>query len=328
MTEPSQETCFMDGACSSIPNMKRFTHEAMATTFEVIVVTQDAQYAQQAARAAFDQVDRLERDLSRFIENSDISRINALAADTPAIVGLETFECLQLAQKLYHETNGLFDITIGSLFKCWKDGKGNPRIPTEQELEAAIQHTGVDLLQFNESEHTVCVSVAPLYVDLGGIGKGYAVDCMAKMLQEWDINIALIHGGYSSVLALDPPPDMDGWPLTFTHPQEKKIIARLSLSNRAVSGSGVQKGGHIIDPRTAKPVKARLAAWSSTPDAASGDALSTTFMMMSVEQIKAFCSSHPDVMAALILRPDETESESENEQLLHFGKWNGVAEFQ
>ena len=117
MNEPPQETCYVNSNCASIEGMKRFSHEAMATTYELLIVhstkgrlmAEDEHYAGQAAVAAFDEVDRLERELSRYIENSDIARINNLPANQPLQLGLDTFECLKIAQRLYAQTNGAFD---------------------------------------------------------------------------------------------------------------------------------------------------------------------------------------------------------------------------
>ena len=92
----------------------RFSHEAMATVFEVHCAHGNAQYAAQAARAAFDVVDRLEQELSRFVENSDISRINHLAAGEDARVSPWTMECLEIAWHVYDLTGGAFDASIGS----------------------------------------------------------------------------------------------------------------------------------------------------------------------------------------------------------------------
>jgi thiamine biosynthesis lipoprotein len=118
--------------------MKRFSHEAMATTFEIIIVHEDERYAQQAAAAAFDEVDRLEGELSRFIENSDISRINNLPANQPLRLGLDAFECLQLSRRIYAETNGAFDITIGPLLSCWRNEDGTPRTPSAEHKPFTI----------------------------------------------------------------------------------------------------------------------------------------------------------------------------------------------
>ena len=285
-----------------IDGMMRFSHEAMATTFEVIIVHEDERYASQAAVAAFEEVDRLERELSRFIENSDVARINSAVANQPLQLGLNTFECLKIAVRIYAETNGAFDITIGSLLKCWRNDDGTLRRPSTKEIDLARLHTGTNLLPLDEAEHTVKLSASGVQIDLGGIGKGYAVDRVAELLRDWSIDVALISGGYSSVLALDAPPGKKGWPLTLTDPAgSKEILARPFLQKAALSGSGVQKGGHIIDPRTARAVEGRLAAWSSAPDAASADALSTAFMIMDLDEIRQYCGLHPNTLAMVIL---------------------------
>lgn len=324
MTEQrKEETCFVRSDCASFSGMKRFSHEAMATTFELLIVHEDEHYARQAAAAAFDEVDRLERELSRFIENSDVARINSLPAGKPLLLGLDTFECLKIGVRMYTETDGAFDITIGSLLKCWRKDDGTPRTPSEQDLELARRCTGAGLLQLDEDEHTVELSESPVQVDLGGIGKGFAVDRVAQLLREWSIEKVLISGGYSSVLALDAPPGAEGWPLTLSHPADhSRILARPHLRAGALSGSGVQKGGHIINPRTGWPIRGKLAAWSGAPDAATADALSTAFMIMTPEEIEKYCALHLQTRAMVIMH--EQGEEPQEGRILHFGRWAGL----
>jgi len=320
MTEPEEKFDYFGDKPPAVPGMKRFSHEAMATTFEVIVVVDDEKYSRQAAAAAFEEVNRLEAELSRFIPNSDISRINNLPANRPLILGLDTFECLKLSCRIYNETGGAFDVTIGPLLSCWRSADGGHSQPSEQELDNARRRTGTNLLKLNEDEHTVELSVAGVQVDLGGIGKGYAVDKMAELLREWSINTALISGGYSSVRALDGPAETNGWPLTLSNPANRKeILARLNLQNRALGSSGIKKGRHIIDPRTMQPVKGRYAAWSSAPDAATADALSTAFMIMSPDEIERYCSQHPEIAAMIMLQEKDKDTQKHN--ILHFGNW-------
>lgn len=294
MNQPQNETCYLKSDHISIPNMRRFSHEAMATTFQVVIVEEDGRYAQQAARAAFDELDRLEAELSRFIENSDISRINKLAANQPLTIGPAAFECLQHSIKIKSETNGIFDVTIGGRFS---------------------KSTAEKSIKLDESQHTVELA-GPVQIDLGGIGKGYAVDKMAEVLREWSIDTGLISGGYSSVLALDAPDNTNGWPVTLSHPNNhKQILARLNLQNRALGASGLQKGLHIIDPRTGHPAKGKIAAWACADDASTSDALSTAFMVMSPDEIELYCKRHPDTLAMVVIR---------EEKVLRFGKWKNL----
>ena len=319
MSEQREEPCFVRSTGQPIRGMKRFSHEAMATTYEILVVHEDEHYARQAAAAAFDEVDRLEDELSRFRENSDITRINNLSAHQPLRIGLDAFRCLQASAKMYAQTNGAFDVTVGPLVKCWRAEDGSPRTPSPQEMERARLHTGTNLLELDEQEHAVQLSTSPVQVDLGGIGKGYAVDRVAELLGEWGIEVALISGGYSSVLATKAPAGTSGWPLTLSDPADHKhVLARPHLRAAALSGSGVQKGGHIINPRTGRPVQGRRAAWSAAPDATTADALSTAFMIMDLDEIERYCSAHPDVLALIIL---QEKGRDQKDTILHFGRW-------
>lgn len=261
----------------------RFSHQAMATLFEVRCVHQEAGYARQAAQAGFDLVDRLEQEQSRFIANSDVSRINQLSVGHTTRVSPSTMECLEIARRMYDLTAGAFDVTLG---RGWN---------------------GLDLVP---DEFTVHAREDGVRLDLGGIGKGYAVDRVAELLEEWEIPQALVHGGFSSVLALEPPPDGDGWPLTLRAPPpgEPRVLARLSACQKALSASGTQKGAHILDPRTGQPVRPR-AVWvamggreegQSGSEATRAEALSTAFMVLSREEVADLCRRCPGVEAWLV----------------------------
>jgi thiamine biosynthesis lipoprotein len=292
MTESQSETSSFDEDLCGIANLRRFQHNAMAAPFDVFVVHQDAVYAEQAAWAAFEELDRIEGNLSRFIENSDVSRINSLAPGHPLQIGLETFECLQISIEMYKQTNGAFDITFGSL------------------------HTGSNLLKLNEDDHTIELQTEGVRIDLGAVGKGYAADKMGQVLRDWGIDTALISAGRSSVLPIGTPAGLPGWPLTLSDPTDySRLLARIHLSGQALSASGLRKGPHIINPRSGKPAKARLAAWAAAKTAAAADALSTAFMVMSVDKIRAFCSAHPDTAALLV-------NKKVDGRLLRFGRWD------
>ncbi len=308
------------GAGSSIRNLHRFSHPAMATVFEIFIIDDDASYAEQAAQEAFNELDRLEQELSRFIANSDVTRINHLAAKLPLRIGLDAFECLKISQQVFNDTSGAFDVTIGTLLQCWLHPDKTLRSPTGAELAEARRNVGMHLLELDEAEHTVTLQASPVHIDLGAVGKGYAVDLMSKILCEWDIERALIHGGRSSVFALGAPPSEKGWPLTFTNPRRREqILTQPRLCQQAASGSGLQKGRHIINPRTAQPLTGNRAAWVITPSAATSDAISTAFMIMEPDEIQAYCQRHPEVHALILTADGEDEKE------WRFGVWEEEA---
>jgi thiamine biosynthesis lipoprotein len=279
------EARFGLGEAPGGPPRHRFSHEAMATVFEIHCVHADARYARQAADAAFDLVDRLEAELSRFVANSDVSRVNALAAGQGARVSPTTLECLAIARHLYDLTSGAFDISVG---------------------------TGLPDLELDPDTFTVHARRDGVRLDLGGIGKGYAVDRVAELLGEWEIRHALVHGGFSSVLALEAPPEREGWALTLSAPEGGEVLARLQARRQAFSASGTRKGEHIVDPRTGRPAAGR-AAWVSVPrepapggsPAAVADALSTAFMLLSEQEVSDLCRDGPGVEAWLLLEPGE-----------------------
>lgn len=266
----------------------RFAHEAMAATFEAFVASCEPQYAEQAAWAAFEELDRLELELSRFVEQSDIARVNRLPVHQPLPVTLETFECLEISRRIQAETHGAFDVTIGGLA-----GPFPAELPRSGE-----ERCGMDLLRLDAAEHTVEV-LAPVQIDLGGVGKGYAVDRMVEMLRDWSMERVLIHGGCSSARALGGS-DLEGWSLTLCLSASREELFRLCLREGAVSGSGLKPGNHIVDPITGRSVRDRRAAWSFAPTAAVADALSTAFMVMAFDDIERYCLSHPDTAAVIV----------------------------
>ena len=298
----------------------RFTHKAMATVFEIIIAGDDKTYASQAAYAAFDELGRIENLLSRHISNSEISQLNRLPVGKALPLSFETLECLEIALKIYQQTDHAFDITIGQLFKCYLDKNRKLIKPTSEQLKFAKEHTGSNLIKLDHDDFAVQVLKSQLMIDLGAIGKGFALDKMAELLREWSIDSAMLHGGGSTVLALDPPPNAQGFPITASSPtNRKKILTRINLANEAFSTSGLIRASHIIDPRTAKPVKSKFSAWAFAPTAAQADALSTAFIVMSPNEIKAFCKKHKKVKAMVAIK--DTTCDPPKEKLIRFGNW-------
>jgi thiamine biosynthesis lipoprotein len=228
-----------------------------------------------------------------------VSRINTLNAGDDVTVGQDAFFCLKTAKQISRETYGIFDITVGNLVDFWKEKK-SPKKITVSKIRNLYSEKGVKTIILSKKGYKVRSLPGGINLDLGGIGKGYALDRMAGILKEWGIQHALLHSGFSTVLALAAPVNTEGWPVSLTHPLAKKEIKILFLSRQAVSGSGRQKGNHIIDPRTGYPATGTLAAWVLAPTAARADALSTAFMVMSSKEAKEYINKHKDISACII----------------------------
>ena len=315
----------VDTGARSIADAHHFAHEAMATVFELYIVSEDETYAREGAQAAFAEVDRLELEMSRFVENSDIARLNSVRPGETVEVGMEVFDCLSRAVEMYEQTGGAFDITIGALYECWLNDDRTVLRPSEAEVERARGLTGMNHLKLDTESFGVEVLTEGLQLDLGGIGKGFAAEKVADILREWSLGQALVLAGASSVLSVSVPDGMSGWPMRLRNPaRPSEILARFELTEGALSGSGRQKGQHIIDPRDAEagPVEGRLAAWSMAPDAVAADASSTAFMVLEPQEIDDYCLANPQT-AAIIL-PHAVSGESQHPEVMQFGQWQQI----
>ena len=290
-------------------NMHRFSHEAMATVYEIWIHHEDAGYARGAATEAFRVLDQLEQDLSSYIENSDISQLNALDVGESTVVGLDTFTCLRQCMQLYMITSGVFDITIGALLDVWLDDEKELLQPDADAIRRAVERTGLHNIELDAERFVVKMVGGPVSLDLGGFGKGYAVDKMSETLTDWEAPRHFIHGGASSVLAAEAPENSPGWPITLTNPFTQEVLEKRSLLNKTLGSSGLQKGRHIIDPRTAKPLRRARATWSTAPTAAFSDGLSTAFMLLSIDEIRQLIADFPEFGALLVF-----ENSSENDE--------------
>jgi len=302
MSSPADKFALtLDDGALKVP-LHRFAHEAMNTIFGVSILGGAADCAQSAARLAFEKVDRLEQLLSRFIEGSDVWRINHLAPGSWIPVDADTLKCLQLAQTLTEQTNGAFDITIGPLQNWWRQNDTPDQ--SAADFNAAAVRTGMDLLEINEQAHGVGVRTDGVQIDLGGIGKGYAVDQMIQLLKEQDIENALTHGGQSTIFAMGAIPEHPGWPMIITNPEQPtKPWKKLYVSNQSISGSGVQiQGPHIIDPRSCQLARDKSRAYARADSATRADALSTAFMIMSLDEIETYCQHHQNTGAIIALQ--------------------------
>src|SRR5580692_2415476 len=243
-------------------DIHQFNHRAMATHFEVRIADEERAYAAQAAQAALDLLNKLESHLSRFRPSSDITQIAQLAPGEKMRLSEPAFACLEIAKKMELATLGAFSAAAAAL-------QTQPSLPQWSLLPEEI---------------SIRCESGRLQFDLGAIGKGFALDCMAELLRSWDCPSFLLVAGGSSILAGDPPKQTAGWScgLGDDHAPQRLLLAHTSLSG---SGRAV-KGNHILDPRTGRPALRQNRAWALADTAAESDALSTACMVLTEPELE------------------------------------------
>jgi thiamine biosynthesis lipoprotein len=270
-----------------------FRHHAMATHFEVRFHSAEKQYGSEASLAIFAVCDRLEELLSRYRETSDISRVNNLADGETARLSRDAFRCLGLAEEFHQLTRGAFDPGLGA----WT-------------LPGTEPPPGRGQIVLDSASCRVKRVGGPVSLDLGAIGKGYALDRMAEELLEWEIGPALLSAGGSSLLAVgapqvpDAPESFAGWEIGLEIGGNRR---RVFLKDGAVGSSGsTVQGEHILDPADGVPRMRYARTWAFDSSAAAADALSTAWMNLSPEEITEICRQRPGTGAVIGLaeRPE------------------------
>ncbi|MSU20202.1 MAG: FAD:protein FMN transferase [Pedosphaera sp.] len=307
---------------------------AMATRFEILLHGEDAVALRAAAEEALDEIERLEAQLSLYRLSSEISGINSRAARAPVRVEPELFRLLQQSRHLSQESDGAFDITIAPLVRCWGFMGGTGKMPEPQSIAEARSRVGMQLVTLNEDDFTIRFLREGVMIDLGSIGKGYALERAAEILRDAGVTCALLHGGTSTVYAIGAPPDADAWKVAIDVPDVRgseyemsvgsdkrdakpvKPLAMVPLKNEALSVSGVhgksfnlngKMYGHVIDPRTGEPVQGALLAAVILPSATETDALSTALLTLGASGHQQIASLRPGMRTLLLTRKEGTE---------------------
>jgi FAD:protein FMN transferase len=311
---------------------------AMACEFEVQLAAARNDDSMEHVFAALDLVEALETQLTVYRDDSEVIRINQQAAAEPVQVEPRLFSLIQQAAALHGDTQGAFDITSGPLSQAWGFFRREGRVPSDDEIVAARNRVGMRHLLLDEKSQTIAFRQPGVSINFNSMGKGYALDRMAELLAEHEVDDYLLHGGKSSVLARGDQPGHggDGWTIGLRHPlRPAERLAEFQLHDQALSTSGsgtqffIRRGrryGHILDPRTGYPAEGLYSATVIAPTAAEADGLSTAFYVMGPEKVADYCRTHPQI-AALLVAPAEREGDV---RLFAFGlddaQWQQLAD--
>jgi len=247
----------------------------MKTTFTLRICHLEREHAAYLAHLAFEELDRLEGKLSRYIEDSDIARINLMQAGETLYITEETHTCLLLALDYYVQTGGLFDITLGRAIEHRKEKHEGPAPAIEGSL---IIHP---------DRPAVTCQTPGRVLDLGGIGKGFALDRLKDFLIEWRVESALLAAGASTQLAFGET----SWPIEVIGEKDRQ---RLHLKNAALSASGTSiQEAHIVAPPELEGSTHHPRVWVVHHSATWADVWSTTAMLMSQKELQEMADQFP-----------------------------------
>ncbi|MDO4584267.1 MAG: FAD:protein FMN transferase [Planctomycetia bacterium] len=274
---------------------------------EFLIYTNAGEYGHgvEVALEALDEVTRLEKLLSYFEEESEISQINAAAGRDFVEVSPEVYGLLKQCDTIFRKTQGAFDMTATPLSEVWGFLARKGKVPEEsRRLQALTLVDGGEVL-WDDCRWAVRLPRCGMRISLGSIGKGFALDVAANVLEIGGVENFLFHGGNSSVLARGERRGRKDWLVGLHHPLKPgRRLREIPLRNRALgtSGSATQffwwqgkRYGHVLDPRTGFPAEGVLSVTVLAPTATEADALATAFYVMGVEATEEFCKNRPDL---------------------------------
>jgi thiamine biosynthesis lipoprotein len=272
----------------SLVHHQRF---CMGTMFDILVYHGSRADADRAIEQAMQEIVRLDQVMSHYKADSNLSRLNREGGRGFVLVEPSLFEVIHESIRFSGYSGGAFDVTIAPLLRTWTDAYSEGRRPSASEISTARRCVGYEKIETAAPDRirfrSDCVEL-----DLGGIGKGYAVDRAIAVLESAGIRHALVNAGGSSIASIGAPPGTNGWPVT--------VGARKILLLRDSSMSTSQQNGEILDPRTGSPAEMRMAVSVVTRSGTAADALSTTLVIIPIEEGVKLLDRFPGTSAVWI----------------------------
>ncbi len=288
----------------------------MGTFSRVVVIADSERAAERCVEAAFEVQQRIEELMSYHRDDSELSRINREAADRPVPVNPMTFEVLHKSVEFSKLTDGAFDVTVGPLVDLWKAAGEADEPPSKQALAEARAKVGYEKLVLDEKNMTIRFAVRGMRVDLGGIGKGYAVDKSVEAMKKQRAIGGMVDLAGNIRCFGKPPRGQQTWRVGVKDPNvspddldDSKILMVLAMTDESVATSGdyrrfvkVQgtKQSHIIDTTSGKGANKLISDTIIAPDATTADALSTAVNVLGPDKGLALIERLPNIEAIII----------------------------
>jgi thiamine biosynthesis lipoprotein len=300
----------------------------MGTVFEVIAYDESSQKASAAIDAALNEVVRLDGIMSNYKPESDLSRLNRTAHFHSEPVSADLYRVIEESLKYSKLSLGEFDITVGPLVNYWKSVMRGERVSSDREIEKLRSCTGYEKVVLTLPDQVEFRSDC-MQIDVGAIGKGYAVDRMVEILRSKGVSSAFINAGGSTIYGLGSPPNESGWRVRLRDPSGRNDPEAV-LHDNSVSTSeqtardvfGESKEGHIVDPKTGEPINTTAAISAVATSGTDSDALSTTLLLLGPAKGTPLIKSNVGTAAIWISSTGDVENVSSGPRILLRGGTN------
>ncbi len=300
----------------------------MSTFGTVSLAHQEKMTVSNALTAAHEAVREVEKTCNIFDPESELSMLNATAADEPFACSDLLWDVLTRARAFWRDSGGVFDVTIDPLMKLWGFHSKRETLPSADEIAEAKRLTGLDKVAFDDEKHTVKFTVPGMSINLGGIAKGYALDRAADAVRKLGVKTGWIEIG-GNILALPKKSGGGKYAAGIKNPFHKEqLLGKTTLSDAAISTSGNyeryvvidgKQYTHIIDPATGLPVSGMDSVTVIAPTGVASDALSTSIFIAGPDAVAGWTKQFPGLRVLIVRGP------ADKPEILKYGKgWGEI----
>ena len=294
----------------SAPSKLIHTSKAMGTSVQITIWTDDEALAASASTAAFAEMERLDRMMTTWLPDSEVSQINTGAGTAAVKVSDETFAVIARAVEVSRASRGLFDITVGAYAGLWKfDEDMDGTLPDPKEIAARKKLVNWKDIVLDKRRHTVRLRKKGMKITLGGIAKGYAVDKAAHVLLDAGLSDFILQVGGD--MYVSGAKGAKPWVVGIRDPRgtRDQSFAVAPVEDHAFSTSGDYERGfvkdgvryhHILDPRTAQPARATRSVTVYAKDAFTADAWSKVLFILGAKEAMPLVEKLPDFEAVFV----------------------------
>ncbi len=287
----------------------------MGSSLEIMLYTENEELFYKITDESIERANKIDHLFSNYKDDSVLAKVNKDAGKTPITVPAEFIDLAQASISYSQKTGGTFDISVGNIFELWKLSGKKKSLPSENEINLALQCTGYKNIKLDGDKISFIKNCIEL--DFGAIGKGYVVDEIIKIAKSYGVKNGLINFG-GNIYALGSPYDSDAWDVGINDPATPgSIISDLSLKNYGTATSGDyekffeingKKYSHIIDTQTGLPVKDISSVTVIAKTATDADVYSTAFSVMGVEKTKEFIQKNEGIAVMFISKEKDKTS--------------------